>query len=99
MNTVEEVPVNVTTDITFDSSHSFEMVKTQIEEVIETYLSELRKTWGDGEYSTVRASQIDARILDIVGVVDIQNTHVNGVKNLALSEHQIPIIGSVINNA
>lgn len=96
VNGAEEVAVNVTTDITYESGYSFESLKDNVEEVINNYLSELRKTWGDTEYLTVRSSQIDARILDIVGVVDIQNTNLNGVKNLALTKYQIPVLGGVV---
>ena len=95
VNTAEEVPVNVITTITYGSNYSFDKLKTQIEEVIENYLLELRKTWKDNEYLTIRSSQIEARLLDITGIVDVQNTHVNDVRNLELSEYQIPIMGSV----
>lgn len=98
VNGAEEISVNVTTTITYESDYSFDALKTQIEEVIKNYLSELRKTWGDNEHLTVRSSQIDARLLDIVGIVDIQNTYVNGVKNFTTSEYQIPIMGSVTDN-
>jgi uncharacterized phage protein gp47/JayE len=98
VRTAEEVSVNVTTSITYDSNYSFDALKTQIEEVIKNYLSELRKTWGDNENLIVRSSQIDARLLDIVGIVDIQNTYVNSVKNFTVSEHQIPVMGSVIDS-
>ena len=96
VNSAEEISVNITTTISYESNYSFDVLKTQIEEVIENYLYELRKTWGDNEYLTVRSSQIDARLLDVVGIVDIQNTYVNGVKNFVTSKDQIPIMGSVI---
>ena len=99
VKTAEEVSIDVTTTITYESNYSFDMLKTQIEKVIENYLSELRKTWGDNEYLIIRSSQIDARLLDIVGIVDIQNTYVNGAKNFTTSEYQIPIIGGVTDNA
>ena len=96
VNSAEEVPVNVTTTITYERNYSFDVLKEQIEKTIENYLSELRKTWGDNESLIVRSSQIDARLLDIVGIVDIQNTYVNDVKNFTTSKYQIPIIGGVI---
>lgn len=96
VNSAEEISVNVTTTITYESNYSFDTLKTQIEEVIENYLHELRKTWGDNEYLTVRSSQIDARLLDVVGIIDIQNTYVNGVKNFVTSKDQIPTMGSVV---
>ena len=96
VNSAEEISVNITTTITYESNYSFDTLKTQIEEVIENYLSELRKTWEDNDYLVIRSSQIDARLLDIVGIVDIQNTNVNNVKNFTVSEYQIPVIGGVI---
>jgi uncharacterized phage protein gp47/JayE len=95
VRSAEEVSINVTTSITYEPNYSFDVLKTQIEEAIGKYLSELRKTWDDNEYLTIRSSQIDARLLDITGIVDIQNTNVNNVKNFVTSEYQIPIMGSV----
>lgn len=97
VDTVEEASVNITTSITCDSGYSFDSLKSQIEEVVENYLSELRKTWEDNETLIVRSSQIDARILDIVGIIDIQNTYINGVKNFTTSKYQIPVLGGVVN--
>ena len=98
VNSAEGVAVNVTTNISYESNYSFDVLKTQIEEVIENYLSELRETWGNNDYLIVRSSQIDARLLDIVGIVDIQNTYVNGMKNFAAKGHQIPVMGGVTDN-
>ena len=96
VKSAEESAINVTTSITYEPNYSFDTLKTKIEEVIETYLSELRESWGDNEYLTVRSSQIDARLLDITGIIDIQNTYANGVKNYMLARNHIPIVGSVI---
>lgn len=98
VKTAEEVRANVSTAITFESDYSFDILKEQIEETVESYLSELRETWGDSETLVVRSSQIDARLLDIVGIIDIQNTLVNGTKNFPTSKYQIPILGGVTNN-
>ena len=96
VNSAEAIPVNITTTITYQPNYSFDVLKEQIEEVIENYLSELRKTWEDNEFLIIRSSQIDARLLDVVGIVDIQDTHVNDVKNFTVLKNQIPIMGGVI---
>ena len=98
VRTTEEVSINIKSDIAYESNYSFDVLKEQIKEVIENYLSELRRTWADNDYLIVRSSQIDARLLDIVGIVDVQNTYVNDVKNFTVSEYQIPVIGSVTDN-
>ena len=95
VQTVEEVPINVETSITYNTNYSFDILKTQIEDVIKDYLSELRITWGDTESMTVRGSRITARLLDIDGIVDVQNTSVNGSSNYVVSAYQIPVMGQV----
>ena len=92
----EEIPVTVATDLTYAAGYSFDMLKTEIENVIENYLSELREAWGDSENSIVRSSHIEARLLDVIGILDVQSTYVNGMRNVTLSEYQIPVIGEVI---
>lgn len=93
----EELQLNVTTSITFGSGYDFDKLEDSIREAIETYLVELRKGWG-GNSLTIRSSHIDARLLDIDGIVDIENTRINDVKNLATNGFQIPVLGGVIND-
>lgn len=98
VKSAEEIPIDISTTITYDSGHSFDDMKESIEDVIEAYFAELRETWGDVEKLTVRSSQIDARVLDIAGIVDIQDTYVNGVKAFDLGNLEIPVMGSVTDN-
>lgn len=98
VKSAEEIPIDISTTITYDSGHSFDDMKKSIEDVIEAYFAELRETWGDVEKLTVRSSQIDARVLDIAGIVDIQDTYVNGVKAFDLGNLEIPVMGSVTDN-
>lgn len=93
----EELQVNVTTNITFGLEYDFDKLEYDIREAIETYLAELRAQWVESRTLTVRSSQIDARLLDIDGIIDIQNTYINGSKNIVTDEYQIPVIGSVEN--
>ena len=60
------------------------------------YLLELRKNWANQANTVVRISQIETRILQIEGIVDIQNTKINNsASNLTLTEYQVPIFGGV----
>ena len=97
VNTPSVEVVDIRTTLTFDDGYSFEQLKSKIIEVIEAYLSELRRTWGEGEPIIIRSSHLDARLLDIVGIVDIQNTMVNGVKNCTIPVTSIPVFESVAN--
>ena len=67
-----------------------------IDEAVSEYLLELRRAWADRPYLVVRISQIEARILNIPGIVDIQDTLINGEgNNLTLSGFEIPVYGGV----
>ena len=95
------VPVNITTAISFEPNFTWALVKLKVEEVIKNYLLELRKTWAlknekVSNNLVVRVSRIEAKILDINGILDIQNTTINGSSNnLQLTEFQIPVWGGI----
>lgn len=96
VQTVDEVPINVKATFGFDEGYSFNGLKTTIENVIKNYLLELRQNWANQNNSVVRISQIETRILQIEGIVDIQNTKINNsTSNLTLTEYQIPTFGGV----
>lgn len=72
-------------------------LQSEIEDIIKDYLLTLRKKWGDSDTIIVRKSQIEARILDLDGVLDISETLINGVDgNVTLNQLQIPMFGSVV---
>lgn len=73
-----EQKINISTNITYSSGWSFEETKPYIENVIDGYLKELNETWQNKDNLIVRVSQIESRILDLEGVLDIENTAING---------------------
>ena len=93
--------MNITTTISFEPNFTWALVKLKVEEVIKNYLLELRKTWAlknekVSNNLVVRVSRIEAKILDINGILDIQNTTINGSSNnLQLTEFQIPVWGGI----
>ncbi len=90
----QAVEVFVKTKIVFDTGFSFSNTRGEIEEIISTYLHELRGEWEDSAYLIVRISQIESRILDLEGIIDIQDTELNGAAaNLILGKFEIPILG------
>lgn len=99
---VSDIAVNITATITYESGWTFEAVKPYIESAIDAYLLELRKSWESTqsvEANTgliVRVSQIETRLLDLTGILDIANTVINGVSgNLTLAVDQIPVRGLI----
>lgn len=88
------VNIAVKTNITFDVGHGWNNLQSSINEAIQGYLLELRKTWADNPYLVVRISQIETRILGIKGIVDIGNTKINGASdNLTLGKFEVPVFG------
>jgi len=99
VQTVDEVTINISTSITFQEGYSFEGLKTAITEAVEAYLLEIRETWADEDASVVRISQIETRILNITGIIDVSNTKVNGsTSNLVLGAYEIPVLGVISSN-
>ena len=92
--------VNVQTHLSFQEGWDFDAVKPYVEKVIDDYFKELSSSWEatDKTGLIVRISQIETRILDVEGVLDIANTTLNGVtENLSLDADNIPTRGSVVN--
>ena len=73
-------------------------MKQQIINKISEYLLEIRKEWAKQDTSTVRIAQIAAKIVSLDGIVDIENTKINGsTSNLVLTKYQVPKMGGVVN--
>ena len=93
---VNEVEINVEPQITLQTGYTWEDVKPTVEAAINDYFAELRSQWADSQTLVVRISQIEVRILAITGIVDVQNTKLNGQQqNIELGPYEIPILGEV----
>ena len=92
-----ELTVNITAKITLNDGYSWGQVKPEILTALEEYFLGLRQNWEDGN-ATVRISQIENRILNLPGVLDIADTKLNGVAgNLLIDQEYLPILGGVTN--
>lgn len=92
----EQVEVQLTTHLTFKGS-SWENVSSRVNQVIEEYFSEHRTNWSESDI-VVRISQIEARLLEIEGIIDIEDTKLNGLtRNLYLSGEEVPVLVGVVN--
>ncbi len=98
VETVEEVVTNIQTKLTFESWSNYEIVNSKINDVLQSYFLTLREGWGDTDNIVVRIAQIESLILGIEGVLDIQDTKLNGEGiNSILGSYQIPILGEFTN--
>ena len=94
VKSADAVQVQVKTTLTFDSGYSWSNLQNSINTAISDYLLELRKSWADTAFLVVRVSQIETRLLSIKGIVDIDNTRINGTaENLTLGRYEVPMFG------
>ncbi|RKJ00423.1 phage tail protein [bacterium D16-54] len=91
---VKQVAIKST--ITFEPGYGWDNLQSSIEDAVSDYFLGLRKEWSDTSYLVVRVSQVDNRILGVPGVIDVQDTFLNGAAgNLVLDEYEIPMFGGV----
>lgn len=93
-----ETSVDVTTKITFQEGWDWEALKPYAEQAIDDYFKELASDWASSDNIIVRISQIEIRLLNLTGVLDIADTTLNGIAhNLTIDADNIPIRGEVSN--
>lgn len=98
VRSADEVKINVSFRITFKSGYTWDGMKTEVSDVISEYLTELKKEWQDEDTTIVRLNQIVTRILDLDGIIDIEDTAINGEEeNFTLGMYEIPALGEVTN--
>ncbi len=94
---VEEVPVDVKLNITYQDGYSWADIELATQDLIDEYFLEMKKAWEDSTFMVIRILQFETRISELEGVIDIQDTLVNGLpQNLILDEDCIPVRGEVV---
>lgn len=94
---VTATTVNISTNITYQEGWNWADVEPYVYEAIDAYFLELAEDWANEANLIVRISQIEIRLLDVVGIVDIADTTINDLaQNLTLSSDNIPVRGEVI---
>lgn len=93
---VESTTVNITSTITYQTGYTFDDIKSYIENAIDEYFLDLAKWWDKESALVVRISQIEYRLLNVTGIVDISGTIINDeAVNLVLKDNSIPERGTV----
>lgn len=91
---VAGVPINVTSALTLQSGYAMEDVKDSIQTAISAYLLTLSKTWESTDQLVVRLTGIEQALLSVGGIIDCEQTTVNGAaSNLLLGAYEIPVYG------
>lgn len=96
---VQGVVIDIGTTLTLETETTVGQVQGPIEDVIEDYLLGLRKDWANDDSLIVRIALIDAAMLTVPGVIDVNGTTLNGsASNVSLTTEQIPKLGTVTIN-
>ena len=99
VQSVTAVPVAVKTSLVFEEGYNWSRLKSQITKAVEKYLLELRKKWADSGILVVRISQIESRILNVLGIADLTKTKINEKEeNLTIERYGVPVLGGVEND-
>lgn len=96
VDTAEEITVRVTAKLTYDTGYDWNICKEAIEAALEAYFLEAQKAWSGQDVSILRINAVNAAIVSIQGVIDVQETTLNGTgENLTLGSYEIPVFGGM----
>lgn len=79
---VTVVPVNVETinfefTLDYNSGHSWDTVKLDVEKAVDDYIAGLNERWQNNDHIVIRIAHIESALLDIPGVLDVKNTRLS----------------------
>ena len=87
---------NITASLTYKSGYSWDKVKGNVETAIDNYLASLNEKWSGLDKIRVRIAHIESAILNVEGILDIQNTSINGKEeNLAVDKDSLVSRGAI----
>ena len=90
--------IDVSFTLTFDGTATWESTQDAVKAAIQSYFDELSQAWADSTNLIIRVSQIETKILNVDGIIDITGTKINqGTANISLTAEAIPILGAVTN--
>lgn len=92
----EKKEITLCTNIIYEQGYLKEDIKTAIISSVNKYFEEIVKEWEEKDV-IIRIAHIESRILDVAGVIDVQDTTINGsMSNLKLEDYEIPKLTQVV---
>lgn len=93
---VTATTVNISTTITYQEGWDWLDIEPYVNEAIDNYFLELAEDWDGASALIVRISQIETRLLNLTGILDIADTTLNSVaSNLTLDPNSVPVRGVI----
>ena len=89
--------LDLTFSLYFQRGWSWEDVRPYAEEAVKGYFRELAEDWADQEEELiVRISQLESRLLNVAGILDVAQTTINGTAaNFLVPLDIIPVLGDI----
>ena len=95
----DETPIDINCTFEYAETYNWDTVRNNVYEALDNYFSELTKDW-ELSNLTVRINQINSVLMNVVGILDVSSTTINGIaSNLVLDSAAIPIRGTVNGNS
>ncbi len=89
--------VNIAAKVTIDTGFVWADLLPMVQTKIDEYYLELAKTWENEDYLTVRILRINQAIASVDGIIDVQETALNGSEaNKIMDPNAIPVRGEII---
>lgn len=83
-------------NIIFEDDYEWDDVKLDVYQMLDDYFLELKEEWEDTSQIIIRIVHLEARMIEIGGIVDVQNTTINGLAyNCIIDSDSIPVRGEV----
>lgn len=93
---VSEETVNVSMTLTYQDEYTWKDVSEHVTNAIDKYFQMLNESWDSIDNIIIRISQIETRILDVAGIIDITDVTLNDSStNLAIDKDSIVKRGDV----
>lgn len=90
--------ISISATFSFSKSYVWDDVKANVQSAIDDYLQELNEDWDSCDNIIVRISQIESRMLNVEGVLDISNTKINNsATNLSVGADVVVVRGDMTN--
>ncbi len=92
--------ISISGTFTLEAGVDIREIQEPVNEIVDNYLLSLSNNWDKEENLIVRISQIETRLLNVQGVIDVTNILLNeGSYNIVLEPDEIPVReGSVVIN-
>lgn len=93
---MQDKKAGISAKVTLSEGYTWDDVSTYVSDAIDSYFMSLNSEWDNNKNIIVRLSQIEMRILNVTGIIDVAEITLNGsTSNLTIDKDSIVIRGNV----